>query len=127
MDGSVAIVICVDETPSLWWEIEHVSRNAHLAKTLLLLHPKYEQDSTSEIIRKIEQASELSLSAAGLDRGRIFGLWLDPMRGLRVGVASRFSRAHYLLMLRWFLRSRVAVEKQEHRAAVPATRVLEQT
>jgi hypothetical protein len=125
MDASAAIVICVDETPSLWWEIEHVSRNAHLAKTLLLLHPRYGTEDTSEIIGKIEQAFGLSLSGAGLDRGKTFGLWLDPMMGLRAGVASRFSRAHYLLMLRWFLRSRVKVEKEEHRAAVLATRVRE--
>ena len=126
MEASAAIVICVDETPSLWWEIEHVSRNAHLVKTLLLLHPKYAaKDSASEIIRKIEQAFGLSLSRAGLDRGQIFGLWLQPMMGLRVGVASRFSRAHYLLMLRWFLRSRMKVERQEHRAALLATRLLQ--
>lgn len=122
MDASVAIVICVDETPSLWWEIEEVSRKAHLVKTLLLLHPKYAlKNSTSEIIRKIEQSVGLSLSGAGLDRGQIFGLWLDPLMGLRVGVASRFSRAHYLLMLRWFLRSRMKVERQEHPAPVLAT------
>jgi hypothetical protein len=126
MDAAVAIVICVDETPSLWWEIEHVNRNGHLGKTLLLLHPKYgAKESTSEIIRKIEQTFGLSLSGTRWGRGKTFGFWLDPMMGLRVGVASRFSRAHYLLMLRWFLRSRMKVERQEHRAAVPAKRVLE--
>jgi hypothetical protein len=106
MEAAAAIVICVDETPSLWWEIEHISRNAHLAKTLLLLHPKYGvKDGTSAAIRKIEQAFGLSLCGASLDRSQIFGLWLDAMMGLRVGIASGFSRAHYLLMLRWFLRS----------------------
>jgi hypothetical protein len=106
MEAAVAIVICVDETPSLWWEIEHVSQNAHTAKTLLLLHPKYAaKDGASQMIKKIEQTFGLSLSGVSLDRGQIFGLWLDAVTGLRVGVASRFSRAHYLLMLRWFLRS----------------------
>jgi hypothetical protein len=107
MDAAVAIVICVDETPSLWWEIEHVSRNEYLTKTLLLLHPKYAaDDSAFKIIRKIEQVFELSVPGVGSGLGQIFGLWLDPIQGLRVGLASRFSRAHYLLMLRWFLRSR---------------------
>jgi hypothetical protein len=128
MEASVAIVICVDETPSLWWEIEHVSRNGHLVKTLMLLHPKFAaKDSTSKIIRKIEQAFALSLSGAGSEHGQIFGFWLDTTIGLRVGVASRYSRAHYLLMLRWFLRSRVPLQQNNlpvgmdpHRQLLPA-------
>jgi hypothetical protein len=108
MDAAVAIVICVDETPSLWWEIDHVNRKAYLTKTLLLLHPKFErQDSAPEVIGKFDQMFGLSIAGMGSDRGRPFGLWLDPAQGLRVGLASRFSRAHYLLMLRWFLRSRI--------------------
>jgi hypothetical protein len=108
MEAAVAIVICVDETPSLWWEIEHVSRNAYLTKTLVLLHPKYaDQDGASEVIGKIERVFGLPIARAASDRGRVFGFWFDPTLGLRVGLASRFSRAHYLLMLRWFLRSRI--------------------
>jgi hypothetical protein len=126
MEASAAIVICVDETPSLWWEIEYVSRNAHLGKTLLLLHPKFAA-SDSTIIRRLEQAFGLSLSGAGSDHGQIFGFWLDTTMGLRVGVASRFSRAHYLLMLRWFLRLRVPLQPNNlpvgmdlHRQLLPA-------
>jgi hypothetical protein len=108
MDAAAAIVICVDETPSLWWEIDHVNRKAYLTKTLLLLHPKFErQDSAPDVIAKLDQMFGLSIAGMGSDRGRPFGLWLDPAQGLRVGLASRFSRGHYLLMLRWFLRSRI--------------------
>ena len=108
MEAAAAIVICVDETQSLWWEIEHVSRSAYLTKTLLLLHPRYEAaDGAPAIIKRIEQAFELSVADIGGDRRQILGVWLHPVLGLRVGVASAFSRAHYLLMTRWFLRSRM--------------------
>jgi hypothetical protein len=43
------------------------------------------------------------------ETGRKFiGLWADPAADLHVGTASYFSRAHYLLILRWFLRSKMA-------------------
>jgi hypothetical protein len=40
-EAAAAIVICVDETESLWREVEHVNNKAYLTKTLLLLHPKF--------------------------------------------------------------------------------------
>ena len=38
------IVICVDDTESLWWEIKFVVEQQYLNKTLFLLHPKYDSD-----------------------------------------------------------------------------------
>ncbi len=110
MEAAVAIAICIDDTESLWWEIEHVAKSKYLDKTLLVLHPKYEgKTNASEMIRKIEQLFGLSI-IEGTDatfRGNFVGLWLDAGSGLHVGLASRWSRAHYLLMLRWFLRSKI--------------------
>jgi hypothetical protein len=87
-----------------WREIEHVSRNAHLSKTLLLLNPKYaEQNAGADVLGKLEHVLGLSVAGVGSETLRIFGLWLDPADGLHVALASRFSRAHCLLILRWFL------------------------
>ena len=110
MEAAVAIAICIDDTESLWWEIEHVAKNKYLDKTLLVLHPKYDgKTNASEMIRKIERLFALSI-IEGTDatfHGNFVGLWLDPGSGLHVGLASHWSRAHYLLMLRWFLRSKM--------------------
>jgi hypothetical protein len=114
MEAAVAIAICIDDTESLWWEIEHVSKNKYLDKTLLVLHPKYDGKTNAlEMIRKVERLLGLPI-IEGIDApfdGNLVGLWLDAGSGLHVGLASHWSRAHYLLMLRWFLRSNMPQRK----------------
>ena len=39
MQAAAAIVVCIDDTDNLWWEVEQVNANGFLAKSLLLLHP----------------------------------------------------------------------------------------
>jgi hypothetical protein len=111
MEAAAAIVICVDDTENLWWEMGHVSENKYLNKSLLLLHPKYSgATGATDIVGRIEQLFGLSVveSANALRSGSVMGMWLDETSVVRVGLASDFSRAHYLLMLRWFLRSKMA-------------------
>jgi hypothetical protein len=110
MVDAIAIVICVDNTESLWWEIEYVNKNGYIDKTLLLLHPKYNpKNQTPNIRNKIIDALNLaSISDPGtLADSKVMGIWVDGMSRVHVGLASTFSRAHYLLILRWFLRSKV--------------------
>jgi hypothetical protein len=112
MEEAIAIVICVDNTESLWWEIEYVSKHRYLSKTLFLLNPKYGQDNQAlDIIRDLENILGRPLPTDALGR-KFTGLWLDGMSRLQVGVASLFSRAHYLLMLRWFLRSKMEAARE---------------
>ena len=35
-NSAAAIIICVDNTPNIWWEVEHILTNQHLNKTLIL-------------------------------------------------------------------------------------------
>lgn len=109
MAQAIAIVICVDDSESLWWEIEFVVERQYLNKTLFLLHPKYDSDNgVPDVVRDFEKVIGLTgtdkLNAIGR---KPIGLWRDPAADFRVGLASYFSRAHYLLMLRWFLRSKM--------------------
>jgi hypothetical protein len=107
MEGASAIVICVDDSESLWWEIEYVSKYRYVSKTLFLLHPKYgSENNAPDIIRDLEKVLGHALQTNVVGRNLI-GVWLDGMSGYQVGVASHFSRVHYLLMLRWFLRSKM--------------------
>ena len=96
------------DSKSPWWEIEYMKEHDYLNKTLLLLHPKYGgKNNASDIIRKVEGLIGISDIRGAEPHGNCMALWLDAASRLRVGLASHFSRAHYLLMLRWFLRSQV--------------------
>jgi len=109
MQAASAIVVCIDDTDNLWWEVEQVSANGFLAKSLLLLHPKYERSGQQAgVVAKIERLCGWPLAKSlGARSGQsLIGLWFDETAGLHVGMASRLSRAHYLLMLRWFLRAK---------------------
>lgn len=35
------IVVCLDRTEGIWWEVGHIAGLGYLSKTLFLLHPKY--------------------------------------------------------------------------------------
>lgn len=109
MEQAIAIVICVDDTESLWWEIELVVERQYLNKTLFLLHPKYESDrDIPDVVRNVEKVLGLAVSNKLSATGRKpIGLWQDQAADFQAGLASYFSRAHYLLMLRWFLRSKM--------------------
>src|SRR5262249_34576646 len=37
--NSAAIVICVDDTESIWWEAQHLAEMGYLKKTLFFFHP----------------------------------------------------------------------------------------
>jgi hypothetical protein len=107
MEQAVVIVICVDNSKSLWWEIESVKTHRHLSKTVFLLHPKYGGENPApDIIRDLEKVLGQPLHT-DVPGQKLLGGWLDETSRLHVGVASRFTRAHYLLMLRWFLRSKM--------------------
>lgn len=108
MEQAIAIVICVDDTESLWWEIEFVVEHKYLDKTLFLLHPKYDSDKgVPDVVSNVEKIIGLKVADKPKTPGRKFiGLWANQAAEFQVGLASYFSRAHYLLMLRWFLRSK---------------------
>jgi hypothetical protein len=109
MNDAAAIVICVDDTESLWWEIKYVVEQQYLNKTLFLLHPKYDSaNDAPEVVQNFEKVLGLAVADKRSATGRQFiGLWTDQAAQLQMGLASYFSRAHYLLMLRWFLRSKM--------------------
>ena len=109
MEQAIVIVICVDDTESLWWEIEFVVEHQYLNKTLFLLHPKYDSDKdVPDVVRNFEKILGFAVTGELSATGRKFiGLWPDRAAHFQVGLASYFSRAHYLLMLRWFLRSKM--------------------
>jgi hypothetical protein len=64
------------------------------------------------VVTKIEQLCGRPLAAGLGDEPRrsMIVLWFDAAQGVHIGLTSQLSRAHYLLMLRWFLRARTRHE-----------------
>lgn len=98
------IVMVVDDSPGVQWEIMHVSRPEFRKKTLFLLHPRF---SASEI-----NAGVVSRLCAGMQTERpreskaVLGLWFDDRDEMRVLRSSTFSIEAYTMALRDFFRSR---------------------
>ena len=117
--NSEAIVICLDDTDGIWWEVEHLAANQHLSKTLFLMHPGHlRRDAnaallakTSSMLRLDPQISKQLLAATGATStrspGTVIGYYLDPTAGMRIVTSSTFSRFAYLLIIRLFLREKL--------------------
>ena len=121
---AAAVVICVDDTEGIWWEIEHLVANRHLAKTLILLHPKRTQQPENapllgELARRLHlpapAGESLTTGATSPKRRapRVIGFYIDSGGTVRILRASRPSHFAYLLALRHFLRDRFGPEPMQ--------------
>lgn len=102
------VVLCVDDTEAVWWEIEHLAETL-IAKVLFIVHPKFRglkenRRITSSLIERIPQLRNNPDIAQSLTRGDVVGFFLDPSSRLHVGRSGLFSHYGYLLVVRWFLR-----------------------
>ena len=108
---SFAIVICLDETDAIWWEVEHLCEEKYLDKTLFLLPPKMRGQlenakMTAVMAGRLRLETENPSLAKTLSQGGILGFFLDNRGAGRAGTSSSFSRDAYMTMLRLFLRSK---------------------
>jgi hypothetical protein len=114
--AALAIVICVDDTDSMWWEVEHLVAEQYLDKALILLHPKFAAVPenvriTERLLNKLPIEIEGPSKEASLfGSGDVVGFFFDNSKHLAVGKSTRFSEFTYLLMLRWFLRTKFGLE-----------------
>jgi hypothetical protein len=121
--SSLAIVLCVDDTEGMWWEVEHVA-GSFTEKTLLLVHPKFGRiDNNTEILRKVASVLGRSnpavstlmrrsaLEQISSKQAPILGLFVDRKRGISIASSSTFSRVAFLLVVRSFLRTKWRLAK----------------
>src|SRR5262245_3952035 len=111
-NNAVMIVICIDDTDGIWWEVEHLMGRRHLNKTLFVLHPRYAGASeNAAILQRIAERGSLALgTAAGETASQsTIGFFQDRSGGTCVVRSSTFSRFAYLLTLRAFIRERLAL------------------
>jgi hypothetical protein len=111
-NNAILIVICVDDSDGIWWEVEHLVGRRHLHKTLFLLHPRYARASdNAAILRRIAERGSLALGTAAGDGASqsTIGFFQDRSGGTCVVRSSTFSRFAYLLTLRAFIRERLGL------------------
>jgi hypothetical protein len=111
------IVLCVDETDSVFWEIGHIEGNDYLQKTLFVLPPRYVDAQQNRVValrliehlRIADQSTRTDLAAA-VARGNMVGLSVGNNRRVTLVTSTSFSRFAYLLLIRWFFRTRLVIE-----------------
>jgi hypothetical protein len=115
-ERSMAIVLCVDETEGIWWEVEHVAAR-YPDKTLVLVHPsKRARDANIRIVNGLATIMERAVPtlkdfSAGVARNAaerlaILGFYIDEKGALNIARSSTFSRIAFLIMVRFFLRKK---------------------
>jgi len=112
------IVICIDDSDGVWWEVEQLV-DRHLGKTLFLIHPRYARAAeNASILGRISQyfrdgqEAEALHSAAPQTSGQsrvpaVIGFFRDPNGTFTILQTSTFSRFAYLMALRAFIRQRL--------------------
>ena len=113
---AAAIVICFDDTDSLWWEVEHVLTNSYIEKTLFLLNPKYaESGANSVLVDRLLSHPRLQSHATSVKpvefeqaakQTPVLGFFIVDNLA-HVGRSTSFSRLAFLAMARWFMRRKL--------------------
>jgi WD40 repeat protein len=109
---SAAIVLCVDDTEGIWWEIEHLSGAKRLRKVLFLMHPRHAGDAqnaalTTRLLKAIGGNPE-ELNYPG-GHTHTLSVFVDSDGGIAVTQSRTFSRVAFILALRQFLRGKLGM------------------
>src|ERR1700754_534006 len=113
--GSSAIVVCLDDTESIWWEVDHLRSQGHLGKTLFLIHPKHATfEANGKLLGRLHVSigrqadASVDGSSPPRQKGQVapstVGLFLDDAGEVRYMKSSTFSRISFLLAIRLFAR-----------------------
>ena len=111
-NDSHRIIICVDITEGVLWEVEFLIRQGHTKKTLFLMHPRardpvVNKNFRQEIISRIRSKDIKPLYLGDLKEKEepVIGFFFKENGDVNIGVSYEFSEASYMLMIRWFLRT----------------------
>jgi hypothetical protein len=113
------VVIIIDTTPGVRWELDQLTRPELRAKTLFLYHPDFlSTDSNHSVTARL--SALLGEQKSALDKP-IIGFWFESDGRARFLHSTQFSVDSYTLILRDFFRTSAALAKQlarvERRAA----------
>jgi hypothetical protein len=106
-----AIVICLDDTDGVWWEVEQLFGGPLRSKTLFLLHPKFASVADNERFLKMltsrVAAPGVIEALSSQTPGAILGFFYDEQGRLQVARSDLFGRFAFAMTLRWFFRTRL--------------------
>jgi hypothetical protein len=118
--SSRAIVLCVDPSEGVWWEVDHIAkRDAYLDK----LHPKYRKDpDNGALLRRLAERLSLTVDLAearsqnpprvnrpNRPEPTVLGFFVTEQQRIQLVYSSTFSRLAFLLAVRLFIRSRIGL------------------
>jgi hypothetical protein len=111
--ASSEIVVCIDDTESIWWEVEHIFTMGHQGKTLFVLPPKHrfandDKSVLPRLIKHLPSVPETTLRALldACSRRDTIAVAIEPSGAVDITSSSTFSGFAYLALLRWYFRSR---------------------
>ncbi len=105
-----AVILVVDDTVGVSWEIEHLASGGHIPKTIFLAPPRFSSAEAntalwSGLMRKV--GIEMRPEGAQ-QRDPILAMFVTQA-GARLACSETFTRSEYLIALRWFFRARSAL------------------
>jgi hypothetical protein len=123
--SSSAIVLCVDLTDGIKWELEQLRDQNLLHRCLFLVHPRY--SAGDDNIRLLDYLGDvLDISDVNRDKlqshratkngGKIVGFFFDSYsnnEGIVIGRSQSFSSVSFLLMIRWFFRTKLVAARTQ--------------
>ena len=131
-ERAVAIIVCLDDTASLWWEVELIVTRAFLDKALFVVPPQLQQPAAKrELLNRL--FGQLSATLwSGADRlapepvaaligaGETIGLFVTAGGDVEMFQSTSFADLSYLGMVRGFLRSRLGLRRVQASLGKPA-------
>jgi hypothetical protein len=99
---AAAVVIVIDDTEGVNWELSHLLDSGHLPKTLCLMPPRYvrQSEKAAEIVRRVLVEQKCTLAEPLTEP--CLGWYQLPQGQLLLLVAPRPSQANYVCALRLF-------------------------
>ena len=112
--ASQLIVLTLHDTEAVWWEVAHVVEREYAHKTLFVLPPNDRgagpgASPLSRLIRHLPalpEATQRELAEADARRDTI-AVAINPDGSASIVRSGTFSSFAYLMLLRWFMRSRL--------------------
>jgi hypothetical protein len=115
---SSIIVLCVDATDGVWWEVDHLVLTHQLAKTLFLVHPSHRGlPANSALLTWLatmigsdgDWLADAANANAAPNAQPVCAFFIDETGRPTVMRSSTFSRFAYLLAIRAFIRGRLGM------------------
>jgi len=112
--ASQLIVLTLHDTEAVWWEVAHVVEKEYAHKTLFVLPPSHRDaapnvSALSRLIKHLPalpEATQRELTEADARRDTI-AVAINPDGRASIIRSATFSSFAYLMLLRWFMRSRL--------------------